>query len=224
MANIKLGAIMTDIAGSVGGTTFRRTPSGVIMYNKQGTQIKSAFAKNSVKNKLGVILSSWSSLDNSVKSVWNDLATLYPFKTKFGADKYLTGRQLFTKLNSQLVPVSQSVDVEDFDDRLCDALFDEIVVDYSAEILRLNFDIAIDGFWLLAQFYPVRKNGNAKPSKASFCTVARFVESVDSFNAFTDFVHQYPLAMKNDWFGVNVILMSTSGFQTSVQVKSFELL
>ena len=112
MAVIKLGSIVTDIAGSIGGTTFRRTTTGHAVYNKQGRQVKSAFSKASRKNQLGNVFRNWYNLSESEREQWALNASTYPLKDRFGNTKYLTGRQLFTKLNAQLLPANATSDVK----------------------------------------------------------------------------------------------------------------
>lgn len=223
MANIKLGAIITDIAGSVGGSTFRRTPAGIILYNKQGTQIKSAFAKNSVKNKLGAILGSWNFLETAVKDFWIDKATLYTFPDKFGTLKNLTGRQLYTKLNSQYIPTNEVLTTTPFYDNLYSGVCYQVNASFGSGEILLDFDIEILDYWVLCQIYPIRKGGNSKPAKKSFNTYVRFVEGKTQLNLFEAFVQQYPTAQPSTDWGVNIITMTQSGFQTSVQSFAFRL-
>lgn len=223
MANIKLGAIITDIAGSIGGTTFRRTPAGIIAYNKQGTQIKSAFAKNSVKNKLGAILGSWNFLETAVKDFWIDKATLYTFPDKFGTLKNLTGRQLYTKLNSQFIPTNEVLTTTPFYDELYSGVCYQVNASFGSEEILLDFDIEIVDYWVLCQIYPIRKGGNSKPAKKSFNTYVSFVTGKTQINLFGAFVQQYPTAQPSTDWGVNIITMTQSGFQTSVQSFAFRL-
>jgi hypothetical protein len=223
MANIKLGAIITDIAGSIGGTTFRRTPAGIIAYNKQGTQIKSAFAKNSVKNKLGAILGSWNFLETAVKDFWIDKATLYTFPGKFGTLKNLTGRQLYTKLNSQFIPTNEVLTTTPFYDELYSGICYQVNASFGSEEILLDFDVEIVDYWVLCQIYPLRKGGNSKPSKKSYNTYVDFITGKTQLNLFGAFVQQYPTAQPSTDWGVNIITMTQSGFQTSVQSFAFRL-
>lgn len=217
MANIKLGAIITDIAGSIGGSTFRRTQRGIICYNKQGRQIKSAFAKNSVKNKLGAILSSWSFLDSATKQDWADLAPLYPQKDKFGGDVILTGRQFYTKLNAQLIPVNQVVDLNAFNDVVFLGVVTSVSLDMSANDFIIVFDTTLDGFYVLVSVFPLRAGGSPKPTKHAFPTYANDPGNKEDINIFGAFLTQYPNAEIGQTWGVNIRVMNTSGFQTSVQ-------
>lgn len=101
MATIKLGAIVTEIAGSVGGTTFRRFKNGTVMQNKQFGASKNKLLKNKALPILTGIISAWSTLSLAVQNEWKDQALLFQFSDKFGNLKNLTGRQLYIKLQSQ---------------------------------------------------------------------------------------------------------------------------
>lgn len=217
MANIKLGALITNIAGSVGGSTFRRTQRGIILYNKQGRQIKSAFAKNSVKNRLGAILSSWSFLDGTTRSDWEDLAILYPQKNKFGDDVTLSGRQFYTKLNTQLIPVRESVDLATFNDVVYLGVVLSVAIDISESQFFVECSDDLDGFYVLVSVYPLRFGANSKPTRSAFPTYASTPGSKTTFNMYSDFVAQFPNAKAGETYGVNIKIMNSSGFQTSTQ-------
>lgn len=223
MANIKLGAIITDIAGSIGGTTFRRTPAGIIAYNKQGTQIKSAFAKNSVKNKLGAILGAWNNLEETDKNFWIDKATLYTFPDKFGTLKNLTGRQFYTKLNSQMIPSRSSVSVDPWFDVNYTGICSGVNASFGSSQVELFFDVELTDYILLIEIYPLRSGANSKPAKKSFCTYAEIMGAVTSINIWDYFIGQYQTATPRTNWGANIRVMTQSGFQTSVQSFSFIL-
>ena len=96
-----MGAIVTEIKGSVGGTTFRGSPSGTIMTNKIFGASKNRLLNNTALFKLSEIISSWSYLSDAIRNEWNAQALLFEFPNKFGDLKNLSGRQLFIKLNTQ---------------------------------------------------------------------------------------------------------------------------
>ena len=223
MANIKLGLIITDIQGSVGGSTFRRTPRGVILYNKQGTQIKSAFAAASRKNQLGNVFSAWQNLSPGEQKYWNDQATLYPQKNKFGSDVYLTGRQFFTKLSAQMLPAQEPVQTSPLDDRLSKSILKKIACIPKEDMLAIYFDTTIDDFFVYVSVYPLRKGARVKPHAHFKRTYAKFVSGSEKINIWDAFKIQYPLAVIGDKFGANIQMCSKSGFLTSVQALEFEL-
>lgn len=223
MANIKLGLIITDIQGSVGGSTFRRTPRGVILYNKQGTQIKSAFAAASRKNQLGNVFAAWQNLSPSVQTYWNEQATLYPQKNKFGSVVYLTGRQFFTKLSAQMLPAQEPIKISPLDNRLSTSILEKIACFAASEELTIAFDTEIEDFFVYVSVYPLRKGARVKPHAHFKRTFAEFVSGLAEINIWDAFKKQYPLAVVGDKFGANIQMCSTSGFLTSVQAMEFEL-
>ena len=216
MAVIKLGSIVTDIAGSIGGTTFRRTSTGHAVYNKQGRQVKSAFAKASRKNELGNIFSSWYNLTESEREQWALNASVYPLKDKFGNTKYLTGRQLFTKLNAQLLPANRTSDVKSFDPfvELADTQIDTF--DISTSDLKLYISGKFDQQIIYISMYQLRSRGRVKPHAHFKRTAVKVVASNTYIDIWDDFRKQFPLAENGQTFGFNIQFVNTSGVMTSV--------
>ena len=218
MANFKLGAIFTDVAGSISGTTFRRTQRGIIAYNKQGTQVKTEFAAASVKNRLGVIFASWNALDNETKTFWNNQATLYPQLNKFGDLVYLTGRQFFTKLNTQLIPADITSNPETFSDVLPSAVGTECEINFSDEVAQIFFDKDVTIYRCLVRVQQTRSaGGSVKPHAHFRNTKTEKLEDQSKIGFYAEFIEQFPFAQKGDNFIVHLIFMNQSGFQSSVQ-------
>lgn len=101
MAVIKLGALVTGIAGSIGGTTFRRTRTGLLAMNKSGGQSRNRARQNSILNTLRARIQAWTELTPIARGEWNDAAPNFQFPDKFGDLKTLTGRELFIKLSTR---------------------------------------------------------------------------------------------------------------------------
>ena len=101
MATFKLGGIITDIAGSIGGTTLKRNGSYKVIMNKSSGTPYSRSYNNPSLQYLPFIFKSWSRLDDAEKKAWKEQALLYTFPDKFGTLRNLSGRQLFVKLNAQ---------------------------------------------------------------------------------------------------------------------------
>ena len=216
MAVIKLGSIVTDIAGSIGGTTFRRTSTGHAVYNKQGRQVKSAFAKASRKNELGNIFSSWYNLTENEREQWALNASVYPLKDKFGNTKYLTGRQLYTKLNAQLLPAKQTSDVKSFDPfvELADTQLETF--DISSGELSLYIDGQFDSQIIYISIYQLRRRGRVKPHAHFKRTAVKVVASKNYVNIWSEFTRQFPLAENGQTFGFNIQFVNASGVMSSV--------
>lgn len=223
MASFQLGAIFTDIAGSVAGTTFRRTPRGVIGYNKQRSQIKSAFAKNNVRIQLSQIFSGYRLLDKATQERWSSLASLYPQKDKFSNTVYYSGREFYTKLNSQLIPTNQIVNLDNFDDQVCTTLVTGITSDLDGGDVVINFNENVGQFYLMVQAYKLRVGSNAKPSKKCVNTFVGIVGSMDSYNIEPQFIEQFGVGTSAGYYGFNIRFMSLSGFQSPLQTFAVEI-
>lgn len=216
MAVIKLGSIVTDIAGSIGGTTFRRTSTGHAVYNKQGRQVKSAFAKASRKNELGNIFSSWYNLTEMEREQWAKNASTYPLKDKFGNTKYLTGRQLYTKLNAQLLPAATTSDVKNFNTFVMLAPVSINTFDIAGEALSLSVDGTFVKQFIYISIYQLRKRGRVKPHAHFKRTAVKEVFPNSNIDIWNEFQNQFPLAVDGQTFGFNIQYVNECGVMTSV--------
>jgi hypothetical protein len=110
MAIFKLGAIVTGIVGSIGGTTFKRGANNLIVTNKSFGGSRNKLLQNRQLNPIANLFKSWGFLSGVLQQTWIDEALNFQFPDKFGVQKFLTGRQLYTKMNIQLLPVGLYID------------------------------------------------------------------------------------------------------------------
>lgn len=115
MASIKLGSIVTQIAGSVGGTTFRRSRYGSVMFNKQKGRSKSLNASNTAISRLQSYLQGWSSLSQSDRDNWDLYASNFERTNKFGEVVRYSGRELYVSIRHAIfgtaIPLEQPNDI-----------------------------------------------------------------------------------------------------------------
>lgn len=102
MAVVKLGAFVTEIKGSIGGTCFKTQRSTQVMFKKSNGYSKNKLFKNTVLGYAGVIFRRYGRLDQSLIMGWETLASTILFKDKFGVERNISGRELYTKLNLNL--------------------------------------------------------------------------------------------------------------------------
>lgn len=217
MASFKLGAIITEIQGSIGGTTIRRTPRNPLMYNKQGRQFRSANSVNSRASALGNIFRSWGNLEQDRRDFWNGIAPLYPQKDKFGNDVLLSGRQFFTKLNAQLLPVGRSVDVSTFSDLLSAPEVETLGISITNQVALVITNTEIINSYVLLRVFPIRQGGSSVINNSSKFIYNEKVNEEVKISFFNYFSSEYPFAKIGDKFGVNVIFMNEWGFRSNVQ-------
>jgi len=86
---ILLGAIVTQMAGSVGGQTVRRSQNGQILYNKSQKRNTSAISKNTQVRLLQTLMTKWLTELDSVYLICQQEAIKNVYYNKFGQPKYL---------------------------------------------------------------------------------------------------------------------------------------
>jgi hypothetical protein len=106
MAILKMGALVTEIVGSLGGNAFKRQRGTQVMFKKSNGASRSKVLNNKTLSQKSQIFKTWNSLTTEVKAAWNFEATKYQFPNKFGDMVNLTGIQLQRKLQIQLSPVT----------------------------------------------------------------------------------------------------------------------
>lgn len=99
MARIKYTALIEDIRGSIGGTTFQANAYGytikrkpnMIRPNTQYQQIQQIYLSQAVK--------AWNELTDAQRIDWNTWASTYPQYAKHNLSSELSGFAVFTKLH-----------------------------------------------------------------------------------------------------------------------------
>lgn len=91
MANIQLSSLVTDIKGSIGGTTFSRNRSGLtakakLIGKKNTTQKQQIELQNNLR-----AINAWSNLSLTNKQIWNEYAGIHTKTNRYGRIKNLTG-------------------------------------------------------------------------------------------------------------------------------------
>ena len=102
MARIKLGAFVTDIRGSIGGTTFQAGKFGYIAKNFPLQPTPKNDKQNATKQRLTETSQFWQTMDQSVRDAYNAYAFAYPQYPKSGSTIQLTGYQVWMKYNAFL--------------------------------------------------------------------------------------------------------------------------
>jgi len=102
MALITLSALLTDITGSIGGTTFQNTGAGLIARNKPSGR-KSATEKQSLARQFpSTYIGDWWALTVAEQLAWAAYATAHPHTNRFGQVKQWTGFACFESTNYNL--------------------------------------------------------------------------------------------------------------------------
>lgn len=115
----KYGALITEIKGSVGGTTFKGTKQGGSVQNKI-TKVDAGRGSGKItKADAGRVIqvigntvansTAWKDLTDAQRQTWVTQAPNYPFYNKFGEPYTPSGFQLYMSCNNNLLNIGESV-------------------------------------------------------------------------------------------------------------------
>lgn len=102
MGKIKMGAIVVDIRGKIGGSVFSKNRSGNYIRNKVTPVNAQTQAQMQQRSQLAYLSTEWRNLTQAQRDAWNAAAPNFPKTNVFGDPVTPTGKNLFTLLNANL--------------------------------------------------------------------------------------------------------------------------
>lgn len=109
MAKIKFGMFMTDARGKVGGQVFSKNRAGAYIRTKVTPSNPQTSAQAQVRSNLATLSTGWNSLTVNQISQWNSSVEDWTSTDVFGDIKKPTGKNLYVKLNLNLLNSGQDV-------------------------------------------------------------------------------------------------------------------
>jgi hypothetical protein len=163
MAVAKLGMIITDIAGSIGGTTLKRQSGNIAIYNKSRGANKSILYQNKALGYMSSTRQYWRNLLQNEKSSWDNAASRFTFPDKFGTQRNVTGYQLFTKSTNALAIVSETACLaDDYDQVINNFTIEDFIINKDDESCVLSVTNSGNEQYYLISF-DVNCKSNSKP-------------------------------------------------------------
>lgn len=109
MALLKMGAIVTQISGKVGGQTFGKGKYGQYLKNT-GSYINAKTPKRTgINSLLATVTSFWRTLTNAERDLWDVATANFPYTNRLGLVVTYSGFNLFTKFNVNRLLVKQTI-------------------------------------------------------------------------------------------------------------------
>ena len=102
MAKIKLGAIVVDMSGKLGGHVFAKNKGGNYMRTKTTPSNPQTIYQNTVRAIFALISAKWGNLTESARESWRTAVSSFANTNVFGDLKNPTGKALFQRLNQNL--------------------------------------------------------------------------------------------------------------------------
>jgi len=109
MARVTYGALITELAGSIGGITFQKNGSGNIARLKPNMPMISSPAQAEQQYKLSSLVAQWAALTLIQQTSWNDFAAAHDHINEFGETKTLNGFQWFMSCNLNLYTIEEDL-------------------------------------------------------------------------------------------------------------------
>lgn len=149
MAKFLLGAAITALVGSSGGTTFKRNKSTNVWMNKSRGASRSSLLQNKRLSQNSQIFKSWNFLGEADQDAWNANAAATKVKDKFGQDVNISGVAFQRKCQLALAPVSSApIDPTNFVTDLQGLYIDTADMNWGG-----NFNVSIDNPGAINSFF-----------------------------------------------------------------------
>jgi len=102
MAKIKLGQIVAQASGSVGGTVFSHNRFGAYIRNRSIPVQPESTPQINRRNYLGAASANWSTLSPTNRMAWKVWAENNPITDNLGDKRVMDGHQAYTRLSTRL--------------------------------------------------------------------------------------------------------------------------
>lgn len=141
MAVFQLGAGITALVGSSGGTTFKRNKSANVWMNKSRGASRSRNLQNIRLSNNAFIFRSWRTLPAITQLAWDDVAADVKVKDKFGADVNISGVAFQRKVQLSYALVNaNAVDPTEFNTDLAGISISSATIDWGTTEFYVDID------------------------------------------------------------------------------------
>lgn len=216
MASIKMGAIVTDIRGKLGGHVFQKGNQSRVMRTGRKTPKRITELNTLTQNRVNARISGYNALSDANKAIWNSVANQHTFKNRFGDTVLYTGRQLYLYLNNNLsrAGLSNITSGAGLNSRVNAPAFSSIAFNIGAGTCTSGGATAPSGSRYVYMMQKISRNAvSPNPNKFIFNLSA----SSTSFNTnivYPQYVARFgvPALTDNIWF--KVTLVNAFGFES----------
>ncbi len=215
MARVQYGSLITELKGSIGGTTFQVNSSGNVAKNKVNRVQGGYPYQIAPKFNFSYISDYWNALSVEIKSEWNAFAAAQEIIDRWGTGKFLTGYQLFLSLQSNLLLIDQPLLVSPpiFSSSVAVPVF-SVTLSYTE--ISVTFDPSFDhtGYSLLIFASPVSRSlslANRKSIRLVSYISSGISETIDITAAWSAyFQSEWPLPGLTESCGMLISICSVS--------------
>jgi hypothetical protein len=225
MARLQLGSIVTRISGSVGGTTFRRVGSIDVISNKSYGGSRNKLLSNASLLALRSVTQSWFMLSTADRSNYESFASRTLVPDSFGGFKYLTGRQMFIKLQTVKNRTNNKfIDTNALDTYNDNFIVDEIIIDSSSGEAFLTVSNIFSDTFFFIQFEIVKSFASMPSFTRRKNWFVGFSSVASYFSIWSQLTQQIPQITPGMLIRCYVSVCNSSGYVTPPVVVDITVL
>ena len=192
MATILLGALVTDIRGSIGGSTIRNVGSTFVLSNKSRGASQNVIRSNKTLFSKRDIFQSWNLLSSVERKEWLNLSNFYPQLDKFGNLVVLGAYQFYTKFFIQQSVTGLRVYLPvDYSNRISSGAVPMFRINFLSQKVEIIFAGSPGPTFILVQVYPIRnKNVRTNFNRRKFIFFKE-VQLPEDINLTSEFLNRF---------------------------------
>jgi hypothetical protein len=103
-----VGAIISEMRGTIAATTFTKNRAGAAMRNRVTPINRRSSRQTSQRQILSALSAQWRGLSAAQRTAWNSASASFPQTDALGQTIFLSGSQLYVRLNANLIVIGQS--------------------------------------------------------------------------------------------------------------------
>lgn len=215
MAVFQLGALVTGIVGSIGGTTFKRQGSSLVMQRKSNGASRNSVLQNIRLSQNSRIFRSWNLLSDADKLAWENIASSTLVKNKFNEAVYISGVSFQRKCQLQMAPISYGAIRPDlFTTNLVSITVNSCAIYWNDATFAFNATVSEDGANCVFMLEFSLNNLNAPDYSISGLFTISSLTNGSTINLWDALIAKYPFL--NDNYNVRLYYYSVnnSGWRT----------
>lgn len=143
MARIQYTGSVSEIRGSIAGSTYQRNASGTIIKSKNNQRFSSSVNQSLAQQRFAQISTLWNNISGAFKAEWQGNADVFSRTDFYGRVKKLNGFQWFQLVNNNLLQVEAPTQSEPFTDFNPIAL-PTFNIDIDSSTLDFRFSVSQD--------------------------------------------------------------------------------
>lgn len=217
MAIFQYGSIITRISGSIGGTNFRLFRNMPVISNKSQGGSYQVRAQNKQLSKIAWLFRQFGTLPIDDQKGWQSLSNEYTFPDKFGNYRIISGRQFYTKMNCQLLPVKQyRATADKFKGTLAAADLISFVCNFTTGSAMVTINTSVtENYFLFQLEFSTRKLNAPQFTRRLIFDQAQNNADFNS-NLYAEIVENFPSLKIGDYVRLYVIQMSDGGLRQNL--------